>query len=81
MFSSLFCGRLGVEHAARVMDVYAIESDKIPPRVAVAILLILEGACVEGEKSSVESVLRDKRVELDVDEFMARVYEAGKMSA
>jgi hypothetical protein len=79
MFSSLFCGRLGVEHAARVMDVYAIESDKIPPRVAVAILLVLEGACMEGEKSGVEQVLREKRVELDVDEFMARVYEAGKM--
>ncbi|KAF3052954.1 hypothetical protein E8E11_005489 [Didymella keratinophila] len=79
MFSSLFCGRLGVEHAARVMDVYAIESDKIPPRVAVALLLVLEGACMEGEKSGVEQVLREKRVELDVDEFMARVYEAGKM--
>ena len=81
MFSSLFCGRLGVEHAARIMDVYVIESDKIPPRVAVAILLVLEGSCMEGEKSVVEKVLSEKKVELDVDEFMARVYEAGKMSA
>ena len=28
MFSSLFCGRLDVEHAARIMDVYSIEGDK-----------------------------------------------------
>lgn len=80
MFSSLFCGRLGVEHAARVMDVYTIESDKIPPRVAVAILLVLEGSCMEGEKSVVDSVLSSKKIDLDVDDFMARVYEAGKMS-
>lgn len=81
MFSSLFCGRLGVEHAARVMDVYVIESDKIPPRVAVAILLVLEVSCMEGDKSSVETVMCEKKVDLDVDEFMARVYEAGKMSS
>lgn len=81
MFSSLFCGRLGVEHAARVMDVYTIESDKIPPRVAVAIMLVLEGSCMEGEKSGVEKVLGEKTIELDVDVFMARVYEAGKMGS
>ncbi|XPT02067.1 hypothetical protein M3J09_011189 [Ascochyta lentis] len=80
MFSSLFCGRLGVEHAARVMDVYSIESDKIPPRVAVAIMLVLESSCMEGEKSAVEKVLDEKKVDLNVDDFMARVYEAGKMS-
>ncbi|KAJ4988340.1 TBC1 domain family member 14 [Stagonosporopsis vannaccii] len=79
MFSSLFCGRLGVEHAARVMDVYAIESDKIPPRVAVAVLLVLEGSCMEGDKSAVEHVLSSKKIDVDVDGFMARVYEAGKM--
>ncbi|KAF1929541.1 uncharacterized protein M421DRAFT_4011 [Didymella exigua CBS 183.55] len=81
MFSSLFCSRLGVEHATRVMDVYAIESDKIPPRVAVAILLVLEGCCMEGEPRAVEAVLGAKPIDLDVDEFMARVYEAGKMGA
>lgn len=80
MFSSLFCGRLGVEHAARVMDVYTIESDKIPPRVAVAILLVLEASSMEGDKPSVEKVLSEKKIDVDVDEFMARVYEAGKMS-
>ncbi|KAJ4338971.1 hypothetical protein N0V95_007916 [Ascochyta clinopodiicola] len=81
MFSSLFCGRLGVEHAARVMDVYAIESDKIPPRVAVAILLVLESSCMEGDKGVVENILGEKKISLNVDEFMAKVYEAGKMSA
>jgi hypothetical protein len=81
MFSSLFCGRLGVEHAVRVMDVYVIESDKIPPRVAVAILLVLEGSCMEGDKASVEKVLCEKKIDLDVDEFMAKVYEAGKMTS
>jgi hypothetical protein len=78
MFSSLFCGRLGVEHAARVMDVYAIESDKIPPRVAVAIMCIVEGSCVEGDAAQVARMLREKEIEMDVEEFMARVYEAGK---
>ncbi|KAF2033820.1 hypothetical protein EK21DRAFT_57692 [Setomelanomma holmii] len=78
MFSSLLCARLGVEHAARVMDVYAIEGDKIPPRVAVAVMCIVEGSCVEGDAVSVAKVLREKEVDLDVEEFMARVYEAGK---
>ncbi|KAH7072959.1 rab-GTPase-TBC domain-containing protein [Paraphoma chrysanthemicola] len=78
MFSSLFCGRLGVEHAARVMDVYVIESDKIPPRVAVAIMCIVEGSCVEGDAAQVARMLREKEIEMDVEEFMARVYEAGK---
>jgi hypothetical protein len=78
MFGSLFCSRLGVEHAARVMDVYVVEGDKIPPRVAVAIMGILEGNCVEGEASDVASVLKSKSVETDVEAFMARVYEAGK---
>jgi hypothetical protein len=77
-FSSLFCSRLGVEHAARVMDVYVIEGDKIPPRVAVAIMGILEGACVDGSKEDVSRVLKEKTVETEVDAFMERVYEAGK---
>jgi hypothetical protein len=78
MFASLFCGRLGVEHAARVMDVYVIEGDKIPPRVAVAVMGIMEGHCMQGGAEEVARVLRAKNVELDVEEFMARVYEAGK---
>jgi hypothetical protein len=78
MFGSLFCGRLGVEHAARVMDVYAIEGDKIPPRVAVAIMGIMEGNCMEGGAEDVARVLREKSVETDVEDFIARVYEAGK---
>ncbi|KAE8847121.1 hypothetical protein HRS9122_04028 [Pyrenophora teres f. teres] len=75
---SLFCSRLSVEHAARIMDVYTIEGDKIPPRVAVAILGILEGSCMEGDAAQVALTLKDKKIELDVDEFMAKVYEAGK---
>ncbi|KAF1914916.1 hypothetical protein BDU57DRAFT_579517 [Ampelomyces quisqualis] len=78
MFGSLFCARLGVEHAARIMDVYVVEGDKIPPRVAVAVLGLLEGACVEGSSEDVCAVLRGKQVEVDVEGFMERVYEAGK---
>lgn len=78
MFSSVFCGRLSIEHAARVMDVYSIEGDKIPPRVAVAICGILEGACLEGDGAAVAEVLRGREIGIEVDEFMARVYEAGK---
>jgi hypothetical protein len=77
-FSSLFCSRLGVEHAARVMDVYVIEGDKIPPRVAVAIMGILEGSCVSGTKDDVATVLKEKTVSTDLEVFMERVYEAGK---
>jgi len=78
---SLFCSRLGVEHAARIMDVYTIEGDKIPPRVAVAILGILEGSCMEGDTAQVARTLKEKKIELDADEFMAKVYEAGKSSS
>ncbi|KAH7391762.1 rab-GTPase-TBC domain-containing protein [Pyrenochaeta sp. MPI-SDFR-AT-0127] len=81
MFNNLFCGRLGVEHAARIMDVYTVEGDKIPPRVAVAILGILEGNCVEGDASQVARTLREKPIEMEADDFMAKVYEAGKSSA
>jgi hypothetical protein len=80
MFGTLFCSRLGVEHAARVMDVYVIEGDKIPPRVAVAISGILETNCLEGGAEDVARVLREKSVDTEVEEFMARVYEAGKSS-
>ena len=81
MFSSLFCSRLGVEHAARIMDIYTIESDKIPPRVAIAILLVLESSCMEGDKSAVEKILSERKIDIDVDDFMARVYEAGKLGS
>ncbi|KAF2831907.1 hypothetical protein CC86DRAFT_442336 [Ophiobolus disseminans] len=82
MFGSLFCGRLGVEYAARVMDVYVLEGDKIPPRVAVAVMGMCEGACLEGGKEDVAQVLREKSVGVeggvDVEAFVERVYEAGK---
>lgn len=78
MFESLFCARLGVEHAARVMDVYVIEGDKIPPRVAVAVMGLLEGACLEGGAEDVARTLSEKEVDVGVEEFMGRVYEAGK---
>jgi hypothetical protein len=70
-----------VEHAARIMDIYTIESDKIPPRVAIAILLVLESSCMEGDKSAVEKILGEKKIDIDVDDFMARVYEAGKLGS
>jgi hypothetical protein len=80
MFSSLFCGRLEVERAARIMDVYVLEGDKIPPRAAVAVLGILESSCTEGDAEAVSKTLAEKRIDMDVDEFMSRVYEAGKSS-
>lgn len=78
MFSSLFCARLSIEHAARVMDIYVIEGDKIPPRVAVAVMGMLEGSCVEGDAASVATVLREKSLDIEIEDFVARVYEAGK---
>jgi hypothetical protein len=78
MFASLFCGRLGIEHAARVMDVYVIEGDKIPPRVAVAVMSIVEGHCMEGSAEDVARVLRVKSIDLEVEDFMSRMYDAGK---
>jgi len=80
MFGSLFCGRLSVEHAARVMDIYTVEGDKIPPRVAVAICGILEGSCMQGNAAQVAQTLREKSIDVDVDDFIAKVYEAGKSS-
>lgn len=78
MFGSLFCGRLDVEHAARVLDVYVIEGDKIPPRVAVAVAGILEGSCMEGDATHIAQTLRSRSIDTNVDDFMSKVYEAGK---
>ncbi|ORY16220.1 hypothetical protein BCR34DRAFT_118832 [Clohesyomyces aquaticus] len=83
MFSSLFCDRLDIEHAARVMDVYTIEGDKIPPRVAVGVLCLLEGKLYQGDAGDVLNVLGtsggEKRYSLvDPDTFMGKVFEAGK---
>lgn len=80
MFTSLFCDRVSVEHAARVMDVYAVEGDKIPPRVAVGLLGMLEASCMTGEADDVAKVLQGKSVREGPDEFMGKVYEAGKTS-
>jgi hypothetical protein len=78
IFSSLFCDRLPIDHAARLMDVYTIEGDKIPPRVAVALMAALEGSCMSGEAADVVEVLRTKKLRENPDEFMGKVYEAGK---
>lgn len=80
MFSGLFCDRVSIEHAARIMDVYTIEGDKIPPRVAVALMGALEGNCMSGEASDVVDVLNTKKLRESPDEFMGKVYEAGKSS-
>ncbi|PVH95993.1 hypothetical protein DM02DRAFT_617496 [Periconia macrospinosa] len=80
MYSSLFCDRLSVEHAARLMDVYTLEGDKIPPRVAVALMTILETSCMSGSAEDVVRVLREKKIRETPDEFMGKVYEAGKSS-
>ncbi|KAF2440999.1 hypothetical protein P171DRAFT_366463 [Karstenula rhodostoma CBS 690.94] len=80
MFSGLFCDRVSLEHAARIMDVYTIEGDKIPPRVAVAIMGALEGNCMSGEAGDIVEVLRTRKLRENPDEFMGKVYEAGKSS-
>jgi len=80
MFSSLFCHRLLIEHAARVMDVYTIEGDKIPPRVAVGLLGVLEGSCMNGEMDDVVAALCTTAIRESPDEFMGKIYEAGKSS-
>jgi hypothetical protein len=77
-FSSLFCDRLPVEHAARFMDVYAIEGDKIPPRTAVGLISIQEGRLYQGDVDEVLRVLNQSEMKLHPDDFMAQVYEAGK---
>lgn len=80
MYSSLFCDRLSVEHAARLMDVYTIEGDKIQPRAAVALLTVLETSCMSGDADAVVKILREKQIRATPDEFMGKVYEAGKSS-
>ncbi|KAF1974022.1 hypothetical protein BU23DRAFT_505786 [Bimuria novae-zelandiae CBS 107.79] len=80
VFRSLFCDRVSIEHAARIMDVYAIEGDKIPPRVAVGLMGALEGSCMSGDANDVVEVLRTKALRESPDEFMGKVYEAGKSS-
>ncbi|KAF2733743.1 hypothetical protein EJ04DRAFT_577438 [Polyplosphaeria fusca] len=77
-FQSAYCGRLGVEEASRVMDVYAVEGDKILPRVAVGLMGVLEGRCLGGSVEEVVQMLQEGGVREGVDEFMGGVYEAGK---
>ncbi|KAF2710298.1 hypothetical protein K504DRAFT_466718 [Pleomassaria siparia CBS 279.74] len=81
MYSSLFCSRLSVDHAARIMDVYSIEGDKIGPRVMLGMLVYLEGSCYQGGVPEALDVLKEKKITESPDEFMGRVYEAGKISS
>ncbi|KAF2259199.1 hypothetical protein CC78DRAFT_548553 [Lojkania enalia] len=81
MFEMLFCGRLGVEHAARVMDVYAVEGDKIPPRVAVGVLGLLEGKLLGDGREMIVETITKAQISRNPDEFMGVVYEAGKSSS
>lgn len=78
-FTSLFCAKLPIEHAARVMDIYAIEGDKIPPRVAVAVMQLLEGKCLQAkDQEGIAMALREGRLDVEVEAFVEGVYEAGK---
>lgn len=79
-FSSLFCDRLSIEHAARLMDVYAIEGDKIATRAAVGLMGIKEGKLYQGSTREVLSHLNSGDMKMHPDDFMAKVYEAGKSS-
>lgn len=78
MFTSLFCDRLPVEHAARLIDVYAVEGDKIATRAAVAYLGVREAKLYQGDVEDVVRCLESREVKMHPDDFMARVYEAGK---
>jgi hypothetical protein len=79
MFSSLFCDRLPIEHAARLMDVYVIEGDKIPPRAAVGFLNVRENKLYQGNAEDVLRHMNAQDMKLHADEFMNVVYEAGKI--
>ena len=78
MFSSILCDRLPIEHAARLMDVYAIEGDKIATRAAVGFLTVHEGNLYQGGAEDVVRNLNTTEIKLHPDDFMANVYEAGK---
>jgi hypothetical protein len=78
IFSSLLCDRLPIEHAARVMDVYAIEGDKIATRAAVGLLTVRESKLYQGGVEDVLRTLSSKEMKIHPDEFMASVFEAGK---
>lgn len=78
MFSSLFCDRLPIEHAARLMDVYVVEGDKIPTRAAVGLLGAREGNLYQGNAEDVLQNLNAQDMKLHPDDFMTFVYEAGK---
>ncbi|KAF2652083.1 hypothetical protein K491DRAFT_605649 [Lophiostoma macrostomum CBS 122681] len=80
MFTTILCDRLPVEHAARLMDVYAIEGDKIATRAAVGFLTVHEGKLYQGGAEDVVRNLNTKEVRLHPDDFMATVYEAGKIA-
>lgn len=81
MFSSLFCDRLPVEHAARLMDVYAIEGDKIATRAAVGLVMCREAKLYQGGAEEVVRSLGGLEEGMHPDEFMQMVYEAGKSDA
>lgn len=79
MLGSLFTARVDVESAARIMDVYVVEGDKIPPRVAVATMGLLEGKCLGASSGEeVVRILGEGSIDMSPDDFMGRVYEAGK---
>jgi hypothetical protein len=80
MFTSILCDRLPIEHAARLMDVYVIEGDKIATRAAVGFLTVHEGKLYQGGAEDVVGNLNTKEMKLHPDDFMAKVYEAGKIA-
>ncbi|KAF2744121.1 hypothetical protein M011DRAFT_480197 [Sporormia fimetaria CBS 119925] len=80
MFTSLFCDRLPVEHAARLMDVYAIEGDKIATRAAVGLLCVRENRLYLGGVDDVIRSLESHEMKEHPDDFMAKIYDSGKSS-
>lgn len=88
MFGSLFCDRLPVEHASRLMDVYVVEGDKIATRAGVGMLVTREAGVLRAKEGAegVEEVVKclgevGTEERMHPDDFMACVYEAGKSDA
>jgi hypothetical protein len=82
IFRCLFTYNIGLEHAARIWDVYVFEGDKVLTRAAVAVLCKLEPK-LYGQREEILDVIswRNER-KWDVgseDEFMKAVRDAGKV--
>ncbi|KAI9664921.1 MAG: hypothetical protein M1821_006369 [Bathelium mastoideum] len=92
---SLFCARLGVDHASRLWDVYVFEGDSVLIRAVVGCLIRLEGRLYTNRSEILKvlgwpnpNVAADDQMPSsrlwdvgDEEDFMLAVREAGKVEA